>query len=100
MSHLSKILLRILTTRIRKQIHPEIFATQFGFVPDRSTRNAILSLSNIIERSIEVQTDVYLCFIDYAKAFDKVRHSDVFKMLSNLNIDGKDLTLLKNLCGE
>ena len=36
-----------------------------------------------MERVIEVQKDqvVYLCFIDYSKAFDKVKYSDLFDIL-------------------
>ena len=49
---------------------------------------------------MEVQTDLYLCFIDYSKAFDKVRHSDLFDILLGLNIDGKDLRVLRNLYWE
>ncbi|XP_063598959.1 uncharacterized protein LOC134775403 [Penaeus indicus] len=49
------------------------------------------------ERAVEVQKDLYLCFIDYSKAFDKVRHQEMFKMLEVLDIDGKDLQLIRNL---
>jgi len=41
-----------------------------------------------------------LCFIDYSKAFDKVRHDDLFDILKNLNIDGKDLRFVRNLYWE
>ena len=34
-----------------------------------------------MERAIEVQNDLYLCFIDYSKAFDKVKYSDLFDIL-------------------
>ena len=34
-----------------------------------------------MERAIETQKDLYLCFIDYSKAFDKVKHSDLFDVL-------------------
>ena len=40
------------------------------------------------------------CFIDYAKAFDKVKHEDLFEFLQNLDIDGKDLRLIRNLYWE
>ena len=73
MSHLTKVLLRIITARMRKSLRPEISQLQFGFVPDKSTRNAIFTLSMLAERCIEMQKDLYLCFIDYSKAFDKVR---------------------------
>ena len=53
-----------------------------------------------MRRAIEVQHDLYLCFIDYAKAFDKVKHEDLFAFLQNLDIDGKDLRLVRNLYWE
>ena len=36
-------------------------------------------------------------FVDYEKAFDRVRHKDLFNILSELDLDGKDLKLMKNL---
>ena len=77
-------------TRMRESLRPEISQLQFGFVPDKSTRNAIFTLSMLAERCIEMQKDLYLCFIDYSKAFDKVRHEKLFNILEHLDIDGKD----------
>ncbi|GFR73746.1 reverse transcriptase [Elysia marginata] len=96
-SHATKILLCIVMTRIKSKIRPEIVKSQFGFVPDKGTRNAIFTLSGLMERAVEVQYDVYLCFIDYSKAFDKVKHSEFFGNLDQLNIEGKDLRILRNL---
>ena len=50
----------------------------------------------MIELSIEVKQDLYLCFIDFSKAFDKVKHEGLFQILAELNIDGKDLRILQN----
>jgi hypothetical protein len=50
-----------------------------------------------MERAIEVDTDLYMCFIDYNKAFDKVKHQEIIKMLENIGIDGKDLRIIKNM---
>ena len=97
MSHFTKILLRVLMKRMRNSLRPEISRTQFGFVPDKGTRNAIFTLSMLMERCIEVQKDLYICFIDYSKAFDKVRHNELFDILEQLDIDGKDLRIIKNL---
>ena len=41
MSHITKVLLRVLLCRMRNKIQPEISEKQFGFVADRATRNAI-----------------------------------------------------------
>ena len=51
----------------------------------------------ITERCVEMQKDVYVCFIDYTKAFDKVKHVKLFEMLQELAVNGKDLELIKNL---
>ncbi|GFN98469.1 retrovirus-related pol polyprotein line-1 [Plakobranchus ocellatus] len=36
-------------------------------------------------------------FIDYTKAFDRVRHDEIIKQLTQLKIDGKDLRIIKNM---
>ncbi|GFN99094.1 LINE-1 reverse transcriptase [Plakobranchus ocellatus] len=85
--------------RIRNKIKPEIGEEQCGFVEDKRTSNAIYILRTLIERALEVQ-DVYLCFIDYTKAFDRVRHDEIITDLKQLNIDGKDLRIIKTMYWE
>ena len=97
MSHITKVLLKILMMRMKNKITPEIAKEQYGFMPDKGTRNAIFILRMIIERSIEVKHDLYLCFLDYTKAFDKVEHDNLFQILEKLDIDGKDLQIIRNL---
>ena len=50
-----------------------------------------------MERAIEVQKDLYLCFIDYPELFDQVGHPDLFDMSLRLNCDRKDLKVIRNL---
>ncbi|GFN80048.1 endonuclease-reverse transcriptase [Plakobranchus ocellatus] len=97
MSHITKILLNIIMLRIRNKIKPEITEEQCGFVEDKGTSNAIYILRTLIERALEVQKDVYLCFINYTKAFDRVRHDEIITQLKQLNIDGKDLRIIKTM---
>lgn len=100
MSHITKLILRVLMRRIRSKLLPEINEEQFGFRKDSGTRNAIFVLRLIGERSIEMQRDVHLAFIDYEKAFDRVKHDILMNDLKVLGIDGKDLRLLNNLYKE
>ena len=44
----------------------------------------------LCERAIEHQQNVFLCFIDYQKAFDKVRHNLLLDMLKQIGIDDQD----------
>ena len=97
MSHATKILLRNIMKRARNKIKPEIDVTQYGFVEGKRTVNAIFILRTIIERVLKVNKDLYLCFLDYTKAFDKVKHEEIINILENLDMDGKDLRIIKNL---
>jgi len=49
------------------------------------------------ERAIEMQTDLCVCFIDYEKAFNNVRHVRLFKDLESLGLDGKDMYLMQQV---
>ena len=51
----------------------------------------------IAERTIEKQRDLYLCFIDYEKAFDRVKHTHLMHMLENIGIDQNDLNIIRKL---
>ena len=97
MAHTLKLFLKIILRRIRRKILPQIPTYQNGFMPDRGTRNAIFVLRMLCERSIEHQQDVFLCFIDYQKAFDKVRHSQLLTILKRIGIDEKDFRIVRNL---
>ena len=50
-----------------------------------------------MEKALEVQKDVFSWFVDYEKAFDEATHEKVFEISKNLEVDGKDLTLIKDL---
>ena len=100
MSHMTKILLRIIMKRIRNKVFTEIADTQCGFIEGKGTANAIYILRQIIERTLEVNKDLYVCFIDYTKAFDRVGHEEIITILQQLNIDGKDLRIIKNIYWE
>jgi len=97
MSQVTKILLWAVLTRIRNKIRPQNSEEQCWFVKEKGTRNAISVLKIQVEKSLEVNQELYLCYVDYEKAFDKVKHEDLMKMLERLEINGKDLKIIKNL---
>ncbi|GFN91009.1 endonuclease-reverse transcriptase [Plakobranchus ocellatus] len=100
MSHITKILQKIIMLRIRIKIKPEIAEEQCGFIEDKGTSNAIYILRTLIERALEAQKDIYPCFIDYTKAFDRVRHDEIITQLKQLNIDGKDSRIITTMYWE
>ena len=82
---------------MKNKIHREIAYEQYGFQPDKSTRNAMFFLRILSERAIEMQQDLHVCFIDYKKAFDRLKHEIVLKKLQEVGIDDKDLRIVQNL---
>ena len=88
-SHITKIILRILMNRNKRRINEAISDVQFGYKSGKGTRNAILCLRMIMKKAIEKQKDLYICFIDYVKAFDRVKHEELIKVLEQIGIDEK-----------
>ena len=50
----------------------ELLDVQAGFRKGRGARDKIANIHWIIDKAREFQTNIYLCFIDYTKAFDYV----------------------------
>ena len=51
----------------------------------------------IIEKAREFQKNIYICFIDYAKAFDCVDHNKLWKILKEMGITDHLTCFLRNL---
>ena len=56
-------------------VNRELPDVQAGFRKGRGTRDQIANICWIIKKAREFQKNIYLCFIDYAKAFDCVDHN-------------------------
>ena len=74
-SHASKVMLKILQTRLQQHVNHELPDVQAGFRKGRGTRDQIANIRWIIKKAREFQKNIYFCFIDYAKAFDYVDHN-------------------------
>ena len=59
--------------------------------------NTIFALRMLGKNAAEHQQDLFLCFIDYQEAFDKVRHKELFKMLANIQIDDTDMQIVRSV---
>ena len=100
MTHISKLLLKIIQQRIADKIDKEVSRLQSGFRPEMGTREGIFNWRTTCERTLEVNQDVYICFIYYKKAFDGVNHSKMIECLSGIGVDGKDLRLIAKMYWE
>ena len=74
-------MLKILQARLQPYVNCELPDAQIRFRKGRGTRDQIANIHWIIEKAREFQKSIYFCFIDYAKAFDCVDHSKLWKIL-------------------
>ena len=78
-------------------MNQELPDVQAGFRKGRVTRDQIANICWIIEKASEFQKNIYFCFIDYAKAFDRVDHNKLWKILQEMGIPDHLTCLLRNL---
>ena len=96
-SHASKVMLKILQARLKQYMNHELLDVQAGFRKGRGTRDQIANIHWSMEKAREFQENIYFCFIDYAKAFDRVDHNKLWKILKKIGIPDHLTCLLRNL---
>jgi len=97
MCHMLKLLLTVILRRIRDKINKEVSEEQAGFRKNSGTIEAIFNFKILAEKYIEMNKDIYACFIDYSKAFDSVDHEELIASLKQINIDENDVAVIANL---
>ena len=69
---------------------------QCGFRSGRSTTDRIFTLKQIFEKSWEYGKDLFACFVDLEKAYDRVLRDKLCKVLQEYGIDGQLLRAVKS----
>ena len=96
-SHASEVMLKTLQARLQQYMNVEIPDAQVGFRKSRGTRSQISNTSWIIKKAKEFQKIIYFCFVDYAKVFDCVNHSKLWKILQEMGIPDHLTCFLRNV---
>ena len=71
-SHARKVMFKVLQARLQQYMNHELPDVQAGFRKGRGTRDQIANICWIIKKARQIQKNIYFCFIDYAKAFNRV----------------------------
>ena len=66
----SKVMLKIWHARLQHYVNQELPDVQAGFRTGIETRDQIANICFVTEKAREFQKNIYLCFINYTKAFD------------------------------
>ena len=90
-------MLKILQARFLQYMNHELPDVQAGFRKGRGTRDQIANICWLIKKAREFQRNIYFCFIDYAKSFDRVDHNKLWKTLKEMGIPDHLTCLLRYL---
>ena len=90
-------MLKILQARLQKHVNSELPDAQAVFRKGRGARDQIANFCWIREKARDFQKNIYFCFIDYAKDFDCVDHSKLWKILQEIGIPDHLTCLLRNV---
>ena len=96
-SHASKVMLKILQTRLQQYVNRELPDVQAGFRKGRRNIDQIANICWIIEKAREFQKNIYFCFIDYTRVFDCVDHNKLWKILQEMGVPDNLTCLLRKL---
>jgi len=45
---------------------------------------------------MEVQRKLYVCYVDYKKAFDRIQHEKLLEVLTEVGLDERDIIIIRN----
>ena len=92
MSVAAKVMGKVLIRRISGGVDAKLRKEQAGFRKHgkgRSTIEQIFVLRNIVEQAVEWNSSLYVCFVDYEKAFDSVHRKTLWKIMESYGIPSK-----------
>jgi len=95
MSHTMKLWERVIEHRLRRLT--SVTKNQFGFMPGRSTMEAIFLVRQLMERYREKKKDLHMVFIDLEKAYDKIPRNVMWWALEKHKVPTKYITLIKDM---
>ena len=100
----SSALLKVLCTLLNNRVqglcleNGLISKNQIGFQKNCRTSDHIFTLKTLVKKYVTIgKQKLYVCFIDFEKAFDSVWHKGLFHKLHNNGIIGKSLNLIFHL---
>ena len=98
-SCLGKLFTSILQSRLNTYIekHKILNSEQFGFLPNSRTTDSLFILQQIIRKYTKQHKKLYVGFIDYEKAFDRVWQYGMLYKLYKYGIKDKFFKVIKSM---
>ena len=96
----AKIYSHVLNNRLLKwsSTNNKIVNNQFGFQPQKSTKDCLFILYSTISKALQNGNKLYCAFVDFSKAFDRIDRKFLWIKLFEGGISTKMLNAVKAMC--
>jgi len=95
--HCEKVIAKVMLQRIQRRTEDILSEAQAGFRAKRSTIDQLLTLRRLAETYVEFGKYLYVCYVDFQKAFDCVWRIGLWSVMRFLGYDEKLVRLLESL---
>ncbi|KAK3567883.1 hypothetical protein QTP86_027321, partial [Hemibagrus guttatus] len=95
MSHTMKVWERVVEARLRQVV--EICEQQYGFMPRKSTTDAIFALRILMEKYRDGQKELHCVFVDLEKAYDRVSREELWYCMRKSGVAEKYVRVVQDM---
>ncbi|TRY54572.1 hypothetical protein DNTS_001573 [Danionella cerebrum] len=95
MSHTMKLWERVVEARLRREV--DICEQQYGFMPRKSTTDAIFALRLLMEKYRDGQKELHCVFVDLEKAYDRVPREELWSCMRRSGVAEKYVRIVQDM---
>ncbi|KAK3524972.1 hypothetical protein QTP86_011798 [Hemibagrus guttatus] len=95
MSHTMKLWGRVVEARIRRVV--EICEQQYGFMPRKSTTDAMFALRILMEKFRDGQKELHCVFVDLEKVYDRVPREELWYCMRKSGVAEKYVRVVQDM---